>query len=82
MTETLANQEHLGVVLEGADALAQWLEIHPETVLDLEGASLDGIDLRDASLRDANLKGANLTGALLTRASVAGADLQEAALTS
>ena len=57
----MSNREHVAVILEGADALAQWLNLHAEAILNLEGADLAGIDLRGAQLRHANLKGANLT---------------------
>ena len=77
----MANREHLSVVMEGLDALVQWLEIHPETVLDLEGADLSGIDLRGARIKDVNLKRANLTGAKLSKANLAGGDLTEADFT-
>ena len=56
------NGEHVEVVKQGADALKEWRDVHPDITLDLEGADFTGLDLSSARLRGANLKGANFQG--------------------
>ena len=65
------NGEHFEVVKQGANALRQWRDVHPEVTLDLEGADLAGLDLSAIRLRGANLRGASLVGAKLRRATFA-----------
>jgi len=51
------NGEHVEVVKQGAAALIQWRDGHPDITLDLEGADLAGLDLSAIRLRGATLEG-------------------------
>ncbi len=82
----LANPEHVALVLQGAHAIAAWLETHPGERLhlaqaDLTGANLRGAPLQGARLFEAVLDGADLTGADLQQADIRAASLVEADLT-
>jgi uncharacterized protein YjbI with pentapeptide repeats len=48
----MANQEHVEIVRQGADAIAKWQKKHPDQRLDLRRADLEGADLRGATLRN------------------------------
>ncbi len=89
------NPEHLRVVRDGPERIAQWRAEHPGETLDLSGADLQGTsleptnlantdlsgaDLRGASLKDANLTNADLSGACLHAANLCWADLTGASL--
>lgn len=91
----MANEQHVAIIRQGADAIAAWREANPDVQLDLRGANLrrarlehgnlNGVDLRRvnlewADLRWADLIKANLSGADLRRADLHKADLQEASL--
>lgn len=93
----MANDEHVEIVKQGAEAIAAWREAHSHLHLqlmdadledaDLEDADLQGANLRRANLRRANLenailKSANLRQANLRRANLQGADLQATYLVS
>ncbi len=67
----MASAEHVALVLEGAEQIANWRELNPDTRLDLTGADLTGADLYRA----------NLSGAILHRANLYDADLYDADLT-
>jgi len=73
----MANPEHVKVVRQGADAIAEWRRQNPDASLDLRRAHL-----RRAQLRRADLNGANLRGANLARAELRGAKLRAANLTN
>jgi len=76
----MANPEHVKIVRQGADAIAEWRQQQPGTQLDLIYADLSGIDLRRADLGFADLEGADLSQANLHSANLAGAKLIEAGL--
>ena len=44
----MANDEHVEIVRQGADAIRQWRESHDHKHFDLSGANLGGVDLREA----------------------------------
>ncbi len=71
----MANPEHVEIVMEGADAIAEWREMNPNEMLDLEGA-----DLRHAELVEADLSRARLARADLSELKLFGTDLREANL--
>jgi hypothetical protein len=91
----MANPKHIKVVLQGAEAIAEWRTRNPGVVLDLSGATLrraqlEHSDLRGAQLSNADLEWADLRwvdlieadlrGAKLKRADLHKADLQDADL--
>ena len=76
----MANQEHVDVVLQGADAIMAWRQAHRGETLDLSGANLSGANLRDANLTGANLSAANLSDADLSDAYLSDANLRDANL--
>jgi uncharacterized protein YjbI with pentapeptide repeats len=85
---TMADQSHLDILLQGVEAWNEWREQNPSTKPDLRGADLIEADLPKADLSgavltethlyQANLTGADLTGTDLTGANLTGADLSEA----
>jgi TIR domain/Pentapeptide repeats (8 copies) len=76
----MANPEHVALVRQGADAIAEWRQRQPGARLDLSGADLRGMDLRHADLGFADLEAADLSQADLRAANLAGAKLIEADL--
>jgi uncharacterized protein YjbI with pentapeptide repeats len=76
----MANPEHLAVVGQGKEAIAEWRRAHPRKRLDLSGADLRRADLRRADLSGADLSGANLTWADLSRANLTWVNLSRANL--
>ena len=76
----MANPEHVEIVKQGADAIAEWRDSNPEVRLDLRGADLEKVDLTSAVLREANLARAELRGAELARVNLNSADLTGASL--
>jgi uncharacterized protein YjbI with pentapeptide repeats len=86
---TMANANHLKVLLRGVDAWNAWRRKEPSVNPDLSGANLDSADLLGADLRRANLSEARLyearfatfTKAKLTGAKLDRADLREVNLT-
>ena len=93
--ESVADEEHLKIIRQGADAWNDWRKKNPESP-DLTGANLSkayldgadlteaylgGVDLTMAYLGGADLTGANLTRANLSCANLSGADLSWADLT-
>lgn len=87
----MANEEHLKVVLQGAEATRAWQAEQRGLGFDLKGAelrcaNLNGIDFQFADLGGANLEGAILTGAdlrvaLLDDANLSNAQMDEARIT-
>lgn len=86
----MADNEHVKVVLDGADSIAQWRLDNPGAKLDLrnaelrraklEHADLSHADLTEADLEWADLRWADLIGADLKRANLKKADLHKADL--
>jgi uncharacterized protein YjbI with pentapeptide repeats len=54
----MADEAHLAVLKQGADAWNAWQAAHADTSADLANASLRGLNLAKASLAGANLIGA------------------------
>ncbi len=77
----MADQEHVEVVRQGAEAIRKWREANPDVNLDLSGADLQQADLSTADLRE-NLIAANLIQANLTEADLTGANLGDANLSN
>lgn len=78
----MANPEHVEVVKQGADAIRQWRDKHPEAWLDLAFADLTNADLTNADLAGADITRAELWGAKLSDADLTGAALSHAHLRS
>jgi uncharacterized protein YjbI with pentapeptide repeats len=83
--ETMANQECLNYIGQGAMAWNNWRNSHEMLYLDLSGADLSRMDLRSVDLSNvhlhmANLSGTDLSGANLCRAYLEGAKLSDALL--
>jgi len=76
----MANPEHVRIVKQGAEAIAEWRKRNPRERLDLTGADLRGANLSAADLHAADLSGANLRGANLSAANLHEADLSGADL--
>jgi uncharacterized protein YjbI with pentapeptide repeats len=81
----MADDTHLAVLKQGADAWNEWRAAHADTPPDLSDASLRGLDLAKvdlpgADLCKADLRGTNLSGAVLVGANLAGANLFKAVL--
>src|SRR6266851_2550462 len=81
----MANQEHLGVLMQGTATWNWWRKQHPKVQPDLSGAELSNAKLRLADLSGATLSKANLSGANLSRvyfreATLRNADLSRADL--
>jgi len=79
----MANPEHVEIVRQGADAIAEWRRQNPGVMLDLSGADLSradlsGFDLMGADLTRADLSRTDLRGATLRTAELAKAHFAEA----
>ncbi len=87
----MACEDHIRVLLQGPQAIADWMEANPSATLDLRQARLRRIDLVHASIpkadfsgaflewadfRWADLMGVDFTGANLSRADFHKADMQ------
>src|SRR6266851_1603765 len=76
----MANQEHLGVLMQGTATWNWWRKQHPKVQPDLSGAELSNAKLRLADLSGATLRNADLTEANLRLANLSEADLSRADL--
>src|SRR6266851_1501307 len=76
----MANQEHLGVLMQGTATWNWWRKQHPKVQPDLSGAELSNAKLRLADLSGATLSNANLSGANLRNATLIEANLSRATL--
>jgi uncharacterized protein YjbI with pentapeptide repeats len=77
----MANEEHLKILKQGAEAWNRWRKENPDIKPDLSGEILSKINLlemnlNDAVLRWANLRDNDLRGAGLSRADLSDADLK------
>ncbi|MBI2865969.1 MAG: toll/interleukin-1 receptor domain-containing protein [Chloroflexi bacterium] len=71
----MANEEHVRLVRQGAEALSRWRKQHPGEVLDLSRADLSRGDLSRADLSGGQLVEAGFIRARVTRADFSGANL-------
>jgi uncharacterized protein YjbI with pentapeptide repeats len=71
----MANQSHLEILQQSAEAWNEWRTRNPYITIDLHKANLSDANLSDAYLLGAYLNGANLNGAYLTGAKLTRADL-------
>lgn len=78
----MANPKHVALVRKGAKAVAEWRDHHPNTVLDLAGATLSNADLSWMNLSGASLAGTDLSDANLTQANLSDANLSDADLSN
>src|SRR5260370_17889167 len=81
----MADETHLAVLKQGADAWNAWRAAHAGTPADLPNASLRGLDLAKANLagadcRKADFPGTILSGATLTDANFPGANFFKSVL--
>jgi Pentapeptide repeats (8 copies) len=87
---SVANEEHLSVLLQGRQQWNDWRDANPEVKPDLRNADLHEADLSgvnlshavliDADLHEAILQGANLAGANLRRADLRATNFRNADL--
>ena len=81
MTSTvMANQEHLEILRQGADAWGRWREENAKVQPDLSETDLSGADFRRADLSWADLSWADLSWADLSWTDLSWADLVDANL--
>jgi hypothetical protein len=78
--DTMANPEHLKKLGEGSEAWNNWVEEHPEAIVDLRNADFSHKTLSGAYLSAANLKHMNLAYARLVGVVMPRADLEFATL--
>src|SRR6266568_2619518 len=71
----MADEAHLAVLKQGADAWNAWRAAHAGTPADLANASLRGLDLAKANLAGADCRKADLRGTILSGATLTGANL-------
>jgi uncharacterized protein YjbI with pentapeptide repeats len=76
----MANQQHLDILLQGADSWNQWRQKHLDIEPDLNDADLGGVHLEGADLSEVHLKRTRLRGTHLERVSLSRAHLEEADL--
>src|SRR6266851_4546144 len=76
----MANQEHLGVLMQGTATWNWWRKQHPKVQPDLSGAELSNAKLRLADLSGATLSNANLSRVYFREATLRNADLSRADL--
>ncbi|GHO98841.1 hypothetical protein KSF_088890 [Reticulibacter mediterranei] len=79
----MADQEHIGLLMQGVDVWNQWRREHPEIRPDLSSAdfslaNLHKVDLHEANLMRANFTSTNFIGAALNQANLSRACLKEA----
>src|SRR3954471_2752790 len=76
----MANEEHVALLKQGADAWNAWRRENADVPLNLRKADLRQEDLTEANLKEANLQGADLRMANLRGANLEGAYLVQANL--
>jgi len=76
----MANPEHVEIVKQGAEAIAEWRRYCPAERLDFSRANLCRFELSEFNLSEADLWMADLSGADLSGADLSGADLSGADL--
>jgi hypothetical protein len=81
----MADQEHIAILMQGAEVWNQWRTDHPEIRPDLSSAdfslaNLHKVDLHGTNLIRANLISTNLIGAVLNQANLSRACLNGASL--
>ncbi len=76
----MANEEHLAILRQGAEAWNMWRLEHPNIQPNLRKANLSEADLFEANLREAELVEANLSRADLMATDLSRADLSKADL--
>lgn len=76
----IANADHVRIVKRGAEAIAEWRQLHPKVVLDLSWADLFGAKLAGANLSRADLRAAKLNEAFLAETDLTAANLSESNL--
>jgi len=64
----MADEAHIAVLKQGADAWNAWRAAHAGTPADLANASLRGLELAKANLAGADCRKADLRGAILSGA--------------
>ena len=74
----MADETHLAVLKQGADAWNAWRAVHRGRRPDLSNASLRGLALANAELDGADLGQADLRGTILSGAILTGANLRGA----
>ena len=76
----MANEEHVKILMQGAEVWNKWREENSNVIPDLRIANLSGTNLSGTNLRGATLFGADLREAILSGAILSGADLNGAIL--
>lgn len=86
----MADNEHITLIVQGAEAWNQWRVNNPQTrpllngvdlsTMNLAGMDLSKADLSEANLSNTNLSQANLSGAVLSEANLSEANLSGALL--
>jgi uncharacterized protein YjbI with pentapeptide repeats len=71
----MANEEHVALIKQGANAWNAWRRENPDVVPDLNEAIISGVDLQKADLHMAMMGGADLHGAYLSNADLRDVDL-------
>jgi uncharacterized protein YjbI with pentapeptide repeats len=79
---TMANENHLDLLRQGAAVWNKWRDDHSDLQPDLSGADLQGLDLSAASLSAVNLSGANLGGTILRNTNLREVNFSKADLTN
>lgn len=76
----MANEEHLGILVQGVEAWNRWRNEYPKIKPDLRGEDLREIDLVGANLNGTDLVGVDLSKVNLSKTTFVWADLASAYL--